>query len=98
MVRAPVTLGMIPGWADTIFSIEVMSPGLVSEGFLIDSPGCLSLVIHGLLWDFQNRQATQGGGVLIFLRFLGIIPLLDNLRRYLKEKLFSMWCQTRSSL
>ena len=98
LVRAPVTLGMIPGWADTIFSIEVMSPGLVSEGFLIDSPGCLSLVIHGLLWEFQNRQVTKEGRVITFLIFLGIITLLDNMRRDLKEQWFSLWYQTRSSL
>ena len=49
-VRSPVTWVMITGWAETIWSIEVMDPVLVSEGFLIDPLECLPLVIHGLLW------------------------------------------------
>ena len=61
-----------------------MVPGLVSEVFLIDPPEHLTLVLHGLLWYFPNSQATQGGGVLNLLGFLGVITLLDNLRRYLK--------------
>ena len=47
-VRAPVTLGMSPVWADTIWSMEVMSPGLVFEGFLIDPLEYLTLILHGL--------------------------------------------------
>ena len=35
---------------------------------------------------------------MIFLIFLGINPLLDILRRDLKEKWLGLWCQTRSSL
>ena len=57
-VRAPVIWGMIPGWAEKIWSIEFMSPGMVSEGFLIDPPDCLSLVLHVLLWEFTNKHAT----------------------------------------
>ena len=54
---------MIPDWEETFWSIEVMAPGLVSEGFLIDPLECFPLVLYGLLWDFPNMQATQGGGV-----------------------------------
>ena len=53
---------MIPDWVDTIWSIEIMSLGLVFKGLLIKLPECLPLVLHGLLWDFPNNQATQGGG------------------------------------
>ena len=53
-VRAPVTWGMSPGWEETIWSIEVMAPGLVSEGFLIGPLECLLLVLHGILWEFTN--------------------------------------------
>ena len=74
-VGAPVTGGVIPGWEETICLIEVMEPGLVSNVFLIDPPEILSLVLHGLLWDFPNKQVIQGGIFLIFLIFLGIIPV-----------------------
>ena len=39
---------------------------------------------------------STGGavGVLTLLFFLGIIPILDKLRRDLKEQWFSMWSQT----
>ena len=63
-----------------------MTLGLVSTGFLMDPPDRLPLVLHGLLWDFPNIQATQGGGFWRFMRFLDIIPLLDNLSRDLKVK------------
>ena len=53
-VKAPVTWVMSPGWAETIWSIEVMAPGLVSEGFLIDPLEFLTLILHGLLWEFTN--------------------------------------------
>ena len=89
---------MIPGWTETIWSIEVMASGLVSEAFLVNLLECLPLVLHRLLWEFPNLQATQGGSFLISLSFHGIIPLLDSLMRYLKEKLFSLWFQTRISL
>ena len=75
-----------------------MDPGLVSEGFLIDTLECLPLVLHGLLWYFPNNQATKGGGVMILLIFLGIITLLDSTTMDLKEQWFILWCQTRSSL
>ena len=55
--------GVSSGWVETLWSIEVMAPGLVSKGFLVDPPERLPLVFHGLLWEFSNRQATQGGGV-----------------------------------
>ena len=48
--------------------------GLVSDGFIIDPPACLPLFLHGLLWEFPNKQATQGGCFLILQRFLGITP------------------------
>ena len=35
--------------------------GLVSKVFLIEPPYRLPLVLHGLLWYFTNKQATQGG-------------------------------------
>ena len=38
-----------------------MEPGLVYEGFLIEPPECLPLVIHGIMWDFPNIQATKEG-------------------------------------
>ena len=63
-VRSPVTCGIRPGWVDTIFSIEVMAPGLVSEGFLIDPLECLPFVtpwpLVGLSKYLDN---TMGGGV-----------------------------------
>ena len=40
--------------------MEVMAPGMVLEGFLMDPPESLFLFLHGLLWDFINRKATQG--------------------------------------
>ena len=70
-VRTPVTWGMIPVWAETIWSIEVIAPVLVSEGFLIDLLEFLPLVLRGLFWDFPNMQAIQGESFLIFLIFLG---------------------------
>ena len=36
--------------------------------------------------------------VITFMRFLGIISLLDNLINDLKVQWFSLWCQTRSYL
>ena len=59
-----------------------MAPGLVSEVFLIDPPKRLPLVLHGLLWYFPNREATQGRSFLTLLIFLGIIYLLGNLRGF----------------
>ena len=53
---------MSTGWEEKIWSIEVMVPGLVSKGFLVDLPDCLHLGPHGILCDFPNKQATQGGG------------------------------------
>ena len=97
-VRSPVTLEMIPGWKETICSIEVIAPGLVSEGFLIEPPENLPLVFHGILWGFPSRQGTQGGSFLILPRLMVIIHLLDSLRRHFKVQWFSLWCQTRSSL
>ena len=96
-VRAPVTWGMIPGWVETLWSIEVMDPGLVSEGFLIDPLECLPLIPHGLMWDFTNMQTGQGENFLILLSFLGITPLLYIMKRDLKDQWFSLWCQTRAS-
>ena len=60
-VRSPMTWGTIPGWAETIWSIEFMAPSLVSKGFLIDMLDFLPLVLHGILWDFPNMQASKGG-------------------------------------
>ena len=77
---------MIPGWEYTTLAIEFMSPGLVAEGFLIDPPECFPLFLHGLLWEFPNMQATQGDIFLTLLIFLGIISLLDSLRRDLKNQ------------
>ena len=39
-----------------------MAPGLVFEGLLIDPPDCLPFILHGLLWEFPNNLAAQGGG------------------------------------
>ena len=89
---------MISGWEYTICLIEFVDPGLVSKVLLIDPPELLSLVLHGLLWYFSNKQATQGVSFLIFLVFLGIFPLLDSLIRGFKEHWFNMWCQSRISL
>ena len=90
--------GMIPGWEETIWSIEIMDPGLVSEIFLIDPHNNLSLVLHGLLWDLPNSQSAQGGIFLTFLRLLGIFILLNNTRRNFKEQWFSLWHKTWISL
>ena len=43
-------------------------------------------------------QETQGESFMILLRFLGIIPLLDILRKDLKYQWLSLWCQTRIPL
>ena len=43
-------------------------------------------------------QETQGESFMIFMRFLGIIPLLDILRKDLKYQWISLWCQTRIPL
>ena len=83
-VRIPVTWGVSPGWAETIWSIELMAPGLVSEVFLIYPPECLPWVLHGLLSDFPNKQATQGRSFLVLLIFLGIIPLFYSMEKDLK--------------
>ena len=56
-----MTWGMITGWAEIICPIEVMDPGLVSKGFLIDPPEFLTLVLHVLLWEFTNSQDTKWG-------------------------------------
>ena len=93
-----MTWGMSPGCAVTFWSIDFMAPGMVSEGFLNDPPGNFLLVFYSLLWEFPKGQATQGGSLLTLLSFLGIITLLDNQRRYLKEQWFSPWLQIRSSL
>ena len=97
-VRAPVNCGMSSGWAETIWSIEVIALGLVSEGFLIDQLEFLPLVFHGLLWDFPNMQATLWRSFLILLSFLGSIPLLDSMMRGMKEQWFSVCYQNRISL
>ena len=55
--RSTVTWVMHPGWAETIWSIEVMAPGLVSNIFLIDTLECFHLVLHDLLWDLTNMKA-----------------------------------------
>ena len=39
-VRATVTWVMSPGWEETIWSIEVIAPGMVSEDFLINPHKC----------------------------------------------------------
>ena len=75
-----------------------MSLVLVPDGFLIDPSEFFPLLLHSLLWDFANKQATLWGGVLIFLIFLGIIPLLDSLIRALKDQCFRLRCQTRRYL
>ena len=71
---------------------------MLSEGFLIDPPESLPLLLHGLLWVFTNIYETQGGSFLTLLNFLGIIPLFDSLKRYLKDQWFRLWCQTRISI
>ena len=58
-VRAPVTWVTNPGWVEIITTIELMAPGLVSKGLLINPPEFLILVLRRLLWDFPNSQATQ---------------------------------------
>ena len=75
-----------------------MGLGLVSGGFLIDPLGCFPLVINGLMWYFPNRQATQSGSFLTFMRFLGVKPLLDDMGGDLKLQCFSLWLQTEISL
>ena len=44
----------------------------------MDPPERLNLVLHGLLQDLPNIQATQGGSFLTLLRLLGVIPLWDK--------------------
>ena len=51
-----------------------------------------------LLVGIPKHTVNTGVGGLTLLIFLAIIPLLDVLRRDLKEQWFSMWFQTRSSL
>ena len=97
-VRSPVTSGVIPGWEETIWSIEVMALGLVSEVFLIDMIECLPLFFHGLLWGFPNIWVTQEGSFMILLRFFVNTPLLDIPMGDLKNQWFILWLQTRSYL
>ena len=97
-VRSPMTQVISPSCADNIWSIKLMAPVLVSEGFLMDPPQHLPLVLHVLLWVFPYSQATQGGLGQTFLSFLGIINLLGNLSNYLKKQWLSLWGQTRISL
>ena len=66
---------------------------MVSEGLLMDPPERLPLVLHGLLWDFPNMHATQGGNLFTLLSFLGIIPFLKILRRDFNWQRFSLWCK-----
>ena len=66
--------------------MEFIDPGLVAEGLLMAFPVHLPLVLHGLLWNFQNRQAKQGGNFFTLLTFSGIILLLKILRRYFNEQ------------
>ena len=87
---SPVTWGMMPVWTETIWSIEVMDLGLVSEGLLVDPPECLPLVLYGFLWDFPNKKATHMASFMILMSFIGIIALLDSLTRDLKDQWFSM--------
>ena len=54
-----VTEGTIPSWLDIICSAEVMAPGFLSEGFLIDPPLFLPLFLHCILWYLPNRQAIK---------------------------------------
>ena len=68
-----------------------MTQGLVSKFFLINKPEYFYLVFHGLFWGFQNIHAKKEGGFLTLLRFLGITPLKDSLRRYLKNQFFILW-------
>ena len=75
-----------------------MAPGLVLEGFLMDTPERSNLVLHGLLWAFTNRQATWGRYFFTLLRLLVIITLLEFLRRVFYDQWFSLWCQNRISL
>ena len=92
----PQLLGLLSMFrAKTIWSIEFLSLGLVSKGSLINLSERLPLVLRGLVWVFPNRQAKQGGFFLTLLRFLGIFPLLNILRRYLKKQWFRLWFQTR---
>ena len=79
-VSAPEIWGMRPDCSDIIWSIKIMDLGLVSEEFLIDPPKFLPLVLHDLLWDFPNSQATKEGSFLKIMNLLGVITLLGNLR------------------
>ena len=51
---------MRPGWSEITWSVEVISPGLVSEGYLNEPPDNFRLVLYGPLWYLSNRQTTQG--------------------------------------
>ena len=93
-VREPVTWGTSTGREQAIWSIYVISPGLVYKCFLIDPPEHLNLVLYGLLRYFPIKQETQGRSFLIFMIFLSIIPVLDILMRNLKYQWFRLWCQT----
>ena len=73
-VISSVTWGVIPGWSETIRLIEVISPGLVSKGFLIEPLYCLPLVLQELLWYFTNKQATQGGSFSDIAELPGYYP------------------------
>ena len=53
---------MSPVWEEKIWPIKVMAAGMVSKGFLIVLPESFTLVLHGLLRDFPDIQAKQGGG------------------------------------
>ena len=70
--------------------MEVMAHGMVLESFLMDPPERLPLVLHSILWDFPNMQATQGGKLFTLMRFLGIITVLEILMRDFNEKWFRL--------
>ena len=93
-----VTWGMIPGKWDIICSTEVMAPGQFSRVFLIDPPGLLVLVLHGLLWESPNIYSTQGGSFMVVLRFFGMITLFNNTMNDFNVQWFILWCQTMNYL
>ena len=77
---------MRPSWADSVWPIKVIAPGLFFEGFLIDSPDIFPLVIHGLLWDFPNSQAMQGGGGYELVELHGYYSRLEISKEVFEEE------------
>ena len=56
-ISAPGIWGMSPRWQETIYSTEVTSLDLLYEGYLMDPPACLTLLLH---WPILGMTKYTG--------------------------------------